>query len=123
MKNKNWKIVIFFSIVVSCILSVGLVSQDNKVANIILNDLEAIAQSESGGSMRYGYVDNPQSCVIKETYICEVGFKIPEWIPYIGGTECYTSYVDEVEFPGTRNDCIYTGNRSQMCDYYRCTKN
>lgn len=124
MKNRIFGIFLVLCIAISGVLSISSFLKDNKTIDVILNDLDAIAQNESGSDdQRKGYVDNPQSCVIKEVYECRVGITIPDWVPYVGGMQCYTTYIDEVEFPGTQNSCIYTGNMNQTCDYYRCTKN
>lgn len=105
---------------------------NTKLADLSLVNIESLAVGENddtmdggetGNSNRTGYLDNPQSCTVKRTYKCTVGFTVPNWIPYIGGTQCNMSYIDEVDFPGTRNDCIPTGNPAHVCDYYRCTAN
>lgn len=120
--RKTKTFIVSFAVVLG-ILSVSLCLNDNKVINVALDKLEAIAGDETSGTSWKGYVNNSRECVVKEVYECVIGFTIPNWVPYIGGMECYTTYYDEVESPGTINDCIYTGNENQMCDYYRCTKN
>lgn len=124
MKSRIWIISVVFCIATGGVLSLNLFSHNNKVANILLNDLEAIAQRESGEeSLRRGYVDSPQACVVKEAYECRAGIRIPDWVPFVGGMQCGGTYIDEVEFPGTSNPCIPTQNMNHICDYYRCTKN
>lgn len=82
---------------------------------------------EGGGgdtsSYAHNHLNNPLPCTIVETYRCEVGIRIPDWVPKIGGTLCGWSYVDVVEVPGTQNLCFYTGNYDNNCDFYTCKKN
>lgn len=85
-------------------------------------NIEALANGEDSSSKKK-HIDNPQSCTIVETYECVIGFRIPDWVPFIGGFSCEYNYIDEVEFPGMENHCIYTGNEDHSCDYYTCTKN
>ncbi len=103
---------------------------NTKLADLSLMSIESLAgendgmgNGEANGGLWTGYVNNSQSCNIKETYECKIGFTIPNWVPYVGGMSCQFNYIDEVNIPGTRNDCIYTGNPTQVCDYYRCTRN
>lgn len=86
-------------------------------------NIEALASDEDSSSSHTKHIDNPQSCTILETYECIIGFTVPDWVPFIGGFTCEYNYIDEVEFPGTENHCIYTGNKDHTCDYYRCSKN
>lgn len=108
-------------------------SQTNtKLADLSLMNIESLAGGENNDSMdngetgsnnRIGSLDNPQSCTVKRAYKCEFGFTVPSWVPYLGGTQCTMTYIDEIDYPGTRNDCIPTGNPAHVCDYYRCTAN
>lgn len=101
---------------------------NSQLAVLSLMNIESLAgedDMDNGESIgiRNGAIDNPKDCIIKETYECKVGFTIPDWVPYVGGMSCGFTYIDEVDVPGTRNDCIYTGNPTHFCDYYRCTRN
>ena len=79
--------------------------------------------TESGDDMIRGLRNAPRECTIKEAYECEIGFTIPDWVPYIGGTSCTINYIDEVEFPGTQNFCTETSSKYEFCDYFPCRKN
>lgn len=109
------------------------IQTNSKLANLSLNSVESLARGEdekddmndgeTSNNIWVGYVNKTENCTIKETYECKIGFTIPDWVPWLGGMSCEFDYIDEVDFPGTRNECIYTGNSNQRCDYYRCTKN
>lgn len=105
----------------SGILSVSVCLNKNEIIDIALDKLEAIAGDESGSTLWDGYVNNIRTCVVKETYTCNAGNTVPSWIPYWGGTECSSSFTIEFETSGTFNDCIYSGNKGEVCAYYGCT--
>ena len=54
--------------------------------------------TENGEDMIRHQRNDPRECTVKEAYECKLGFTIPDWVPYLGGTDCYIEYVDEVEF-------------------------
>lgn len=106
---------------------------DNTLS-VALRNLVAIAEDEHnqgtgenvdqiGSLYTKNYMNDSKDCVIKEEYECRIGFTVPLSVPWIGGTECYMNYIDEVEYPGKENPCEFTGNPLHACDYYRCRKN
>lgn len=135
MKNKILVGVMLLFVVTMTAWNVNQGFKSNRSANMAFVDLDAIADGENtqegGGEKdadnkdkyKSGHVNQSKSCEIKEVYECEIGFTIPNWVPYIGGTTCSITYQDEIKFPGTINECIYTGVPEQSCDYYRCQKN
>ena len=112
-------------------VSLGL-KHDN-IPEIAFVNLDAIAQDENtqeGGEssdikekFKKNYINASESCEIKEVFECNIGLSVPSWVPKIGGIKCEFTYQDEVIFPGTKNDCTYTGNPDNACDYYQCRKN
>ena len=79
--------------------------------------------TENGEDMIRHQRNDPRECTVKEAYECKLGFTIPDWVPYLGGTDCYIEYVDEVEFPGTQNFCVESSSKYDFCDYFPCQKN
>ncbi len=92
------------------------------ISHLTLDNIAALANDENSNEKK-GYDNDARECTIVEVYECHIGFTIPDWVPYIGGTECGWDYIDEVEFPGMINECRYTGNKEMSCDEYPCTKN
>lgn len=117
----------FIIVPIAACLAILVGYQVNKMSQtsisyLTLNNIAALANNENSNEKK-GYDNDAQSCTIVETYECYIGFTIPVWVPYIGGTECKWEYIDEVEFPGMINECKYTGNKEMTCDEYPCTKN
>ncbi|GAB6010954.1 NVEALA domain-containing protein [Viscerimonas tarda] len=123
MKKKIIGGLAVLTIAAVAVLNVNLSSQKELLSDILLANVEAVAQGEYNSNDRRGFLDNPLPCEIKEVYECSIGVTVPSWVPYLGGFECWATFQDEVSFPGTENHCVYTGNEDHMCDYYRCQKN
>lgn len=97
--------------------------KNDVISELTLTNAEALANNENQGyTIRKGYLDNHQACTVREVYSCSIGFTIPSWVPYIGGTSCGFDYDDYVDFPGTQNLCTYTGVQGQECYYFPCRK-
>lgn len=80
-------------------------------------------ESGSGGHIRRSHVDKHESCTVKEPFECTINLRVPDWVPWIGGSTCTYTYIDEIEFPGTQNHCTPTRNKDDYCDYFLCRKN
>jgi len=70
-----------------------------------------------------GYLNNPEDCTITKSFQCSIGITIPDWVPYVGGTKCESTWTQTKDFKGTRNYCTYTGNKETTCSYHECKEN
>lgn len=95
-----------------------------KESLLLIEDVEALAVDENvHGTMMQYYLNAPKECTITEYYSCKAGITIPNWVPKIGGTACNVDIKIPYESKGTENPCLFTGNKDNYCDYYRCEKN
>ncbi|HHX68207.1 MAG TPA: hypothetical protein GX708_09180 [Gallicola sp.] len=77
-----------------------------------------------GTSYHSGAEDWSDDCEVSEANTCSIGFTVPDWVPYIGGLSCsVVNFTYTLTFPGTKNECHYTGNPSQYCCAFYCRKN
>lgn len=138
MKKKMVYVVAAVIVAVVAVFNVKTVLEANRAYDLTASSIDALSEDgdgESDGESNNGedvkikdkymknHVNDFQACEIKEVYECKISLTIPSWVPVIGGTQCEYNYEDEVTFPGTQNECIYTGNPDNACDYYRCRKN
>lgn len=117
-----------FAIALIVIAGYGVNKSMNSYANlnelalknvIALANIENPDPREEGGENSFwkGYQNNFQSCLIKETRRCD--FEI--WIPGYG--YCKLGFDYPLKFDGTQNECLFTANMNNQCDYFRCRKN
>jgi len=128
MKKTIIGCMVILAIATIAALNIQLNTMGNKLSNISLANVEALAKSDTpyntnGSDYTKGYINDPKECKVSEVVTCTIGFTIPPWIPYIGGLKCEYEYTTTVELAGTMNHCTYTGNKDSSCTYYSCKKN
>lgn len=107
--------------------------EHDNTLSVALHNLVAIAGDENNQGKdedvdvtelyKRNHVNAEIKCEIIEVYQCVIGVTIPDIIPYIGGLRCEATFPKRVKYDGMQNHCTFTGNPSNVCDYYRCSKN
>lgn len=72
----------------------------------------------SGNPYSKNYLNNPQPCQGTETRHCSIIVGIPGT-----GYNCDIGFDYTVQFNGTQNYCVYTGNKLNSCSFHVCKRN